>query len=349
MLVADSDLGALPVPVFAALIGIYGSHAIQRCRRDAFNARRFGQYVLRDRIGDGGMGEVYRAEHLLLKRPCALKMIRPERDADEATLARFENEVRSTARLSHFNTVDIYDYGRAADGTFYYVMELLEGLDLDDLVRRHGPLPPARAVHLLRQVCGALGEAHASGLIHRDIKPGNIFAAERGGVHDVAKLLDFGLVKRRTEKDAEQPSKPTRFSGTPLYMAPEQASNYEGADARTDLYALGAVAYFLVTGRPPFDRVGLDEILRAHAFEDAKPPSALCPDLPEDLDGVILRCLAKRPADRYPDAASLERALALCRCAGDWTECQAADWWRDVRPRPARPEADGREDSWTPP
>lgn len=238
MLVADSDLGTLPVPVFAALIGIYGSHAIQRGRRDAFNARRFGQYVLKDRIGDGGMGEVYRAEHLLLKRPCALKLIRSDRDADEATLAKFEAEVRATARLSHFNTVDVYDYGRTDDGTFYYVMELLQGLDLDDLVRRHGPLPPGRAVHLLRQVCGALGQAHASGLIHRDIKPGNIFAAERGGVHDVAKLLDFGLVKRRTEKDIEQPSKPSRFSGTPLYMAPEQASNYEGADARTDIYAV---------------------------------------------------------------------------------------------------------------
>ncbi len=349
LLAVDSEMETLPVPLIAALIGVYGSHAIQRGRRDAFNARRFGQYVLKDRIGDGGMGEVYRAEHLLLKRPCALKLIRSERDADEATLARFEAEVRATARLSHVNTVEIYDYGRADDGTFYYVMELLRGLDLDDLVRRHGPLPPGRAVHLLRQVCGALKEAHDSGLIHRDIKPGNIFAAERGGVHDVAKLLDFGLVKRRAEGEVRGASKPARFSGTPLYMAPEQASNYEGADARTDIYALGAVAHFLVTGRPPFDRVDLDEILRAHAFEDARPPSALRPELPDDLDRVILRCLAKRPADRFPDAAGLERALASCRSAGEWTEEQAAAWWKDRAPRPAAP-VDGRaEDTWSPP
>jgi serine/threonine-protein kinase len=331
---ADGAVETLPVPLLAALIGVYGSQALQRVRRDAYDARQFGQYVLKERIGDGGMGEVYRAEHLLLKRPCALKLIRPERDADESTLARFEAEVRATARLSHINTVEIYDYGRADDGTFYYVMELLQGLDLEDLVRRHGPLPPDRAIYLLRQVCGALREAHSSGLIHRDIKPGNIFAAERGGVHDVAKLLDFGLVKQRTPAEEGATSKPRRFSGTPLYMAPEQATNYEGADARTDIYALGAVAYFLVTGRPPFDRHDLSEILHAHAFEDAQPPSNVRPGLPVDLDRVILRCLAKRPRDRFPDAESMERALTSCASAGEWNEHRAAQWWHTHFDRP---------------
>ena len=332
---ADGAVDTLPVPLLAALIGVYGSHSLQRVRRDAFEARQFGQYVLKERIGDGGMGEVYRAEHLLLKRPCAIKLIRPERDADESTLARFEIEVRATARLTHLNTVEIYDYGRADDGTFYYVMELLRGLDLEDLVRRHGPLPPGRAIHLLRQACGALGEAHSTGLIHRDIKPGNIFAAERGGVHDVAKLLDFGLVKQGSRVDEERTSKPRRFSGTPLYMAPEQATNYEGADARTDIYALGAVAFFLVTGRPPFDRRELPEILHAHAFEDAEPPSSIRPGLPVDLDRVILRCLAKRPGDRFPNAESMERSLASCASAGEWTQQRAAQWWRDVLDRPS--------------
>jgi eukaryotic-like serine/threonine-protein kinase len=344
---ADRSVFTLPVPVFSTLIGIYGSHALQRVRRDAFEARQFGQYVLKEQIGTGGMGEIYRAEHLLLKRPCAIKLIRPERDADEATLNRFEIEVRATARLTHLNTVEIYDYGRATDGTFYYVMELLRGLDLEDLVRQHGPIAPERAVHLLRQVSGALREAHSTGLVHRDIKPGNIFASERGGVYDVAKLLDFGLVKQKTQDENEEGPRPRKFSGTLLYMAPEQASHYDDADPRSDIYALGAVAFFLLTGQPPFVRKENAEILRAHAFEEAQAPSLIRPEIPADLDAVVLRCLRKRPVDRFPDAASLEQALAACLCSDDWNDRRAAEWWQSLATREAATPAILTPQTWT--
>ena len=196
--------------------------------------------------------------------------------------------VRATARLSHWNTIEIYDYGRTDDGTFYYVMELLRGMSLESLVRRYGPLPPERAVHLLRQVCCALREAHATGLTHRDIKPANIFAAERGGVCDVAKLLALrpGETQANGWRDADRPvGLVQRFSA---YMAPEQATNYEGVDARSDIYAVGAVAYFLVTGQPPFQRGNIPDVLRAHALEAVTPPSQVHPGIAADLAGVIL-------------------------------------------------------------
>jgi serine/threonine-protein kinase len=181
--------------VIAVGFSIYGSHKISVLRQQAFEARRLGQYQVKHRLGRGGMGEVYLAEHVLLHRPCALKLIRPERAGDPTNLARFEREVQATAALDHPNIVEIFDYGRADDGTFYYAMEYLPGLSLQELVGRYGPLPPERAVHLLRQVCGALQEAHAAGLIHRDVKPGNVLVCKRGGRHDVAKLVDFGLVR----------------------------------------------------------------------------------------------------------------------------------------------------------
>lgn len=323
---ADKVVPTVPAPLLAAGIAVYGTHVIERIRREAFQARRFGQYVLGERIGGGGMGEVYRAEHRLLKRPCAIKLIRPGSAADERAIARFEREVRATARLSHWHTVEVYDYGRTEDGAFYYVMELLRGLSLEDLVRRHGPLPAGRVVRLLRQVCGALAEAHAAGLVHRDIKPANVFAAERGGVHDMAKLLDFGLA--RQPGDATRPGS---VSGTPLYMAPEQAADFSRADARSDLYALGAVAYFLLTGKPPFQRDTLAELFQAHATETPEAPSRVC-DVPADVEAVVFRCLAKRPEERYPDAAALEGALAGCRCADVWTDRDAAEWWRGTKP-----------------
>jgi serine/threonine-protein kinase len=201
------------------------------------------------------MGEVYLAEHVLLRRPCAVKLIRPERAGDPQALRRFEREVQATAALTHPNTVEVYDYGRADDGTFYYAMEYLRGLSLQELVARHGPLPPARAAHLLRQVCGALQEAHAGGLVHRDIKPSNVIVCQRGGVCDVAKLLDFGLVRAPClGGGAETLTQEGTIAGTPAYMSPEQAKGLEDLDARSDIYSLGALAYFLVTGRPPFVR-----------------------------------------------------------------------------------------------
>jgi serine/threonine-protein kinase len=313
--------------LIGAVVAISGAPIMGALSARACQAHYLGPYHLRERIGTGGMGEVYLAEHQLLKRPCAIKLIRPGSAADPRALARFEREVRATAQLSHWNTVEIYDYGRTADGTFYYVMEYLPGLSLADLVDRHGPLPPERVIHLLRQACEALREAHDQGLIHRDIKPANIFAAVRGGRHDVTKLLDFGLAKRKSESPAVQLSHLNAITGSPLYMSPEQAGGHR-ADHRSDLYALGAVAYYLLTGQAPFRGESALSVMIAHARDAAEPPSALRPDIPPDLERIILRCLAKDPADRYQDAASLERALAACASADLWTEERAAACWR---------------------
>jgi serine/threonine protein kinase len=219
------------------------------------------------------MGEVYLAEHQLLKRPCAVKVIRPSAAADPQALARFEREVRTTALLTHPHTVEIYDYGRTEDGTFYYVMEYLPGYSSAELVERYGPLSPARAVYLLWQVCGALAEAHAWPLVHRDLKPANIFVAERGGIYDFAKLLDFGLVSQRPDEDT-QLTQEGSVTGSPLYMSPEQALG-STPDARSDIYSLGAVAYFWLTGQPPFTGDRPMEVLVAHARDPVRPPREL--------------------------------------------------------------------------
>jgi serine/threonine-protein kinase len=263
----------------------------------------------------------------MLKRPCAVKLIRPEQAGDRQVLARFEREVQMTARLSHWNTIEIYDYGRTEEGTFFYVMEYLPGLSLEELLDRHGPLPAERVVHLLRQTCQGLREAHGIGLIHRDIKPGNIFVAQRGGLYDVAKLLDFGLVKRLTAVDSTRLTAEGSISGTPLFMSPEQARGLDDIDARSDIYSLGAVGYMLLTGRPPFDGKSPVDVIVALSHDDPVPPSKVQPQVPADLESVILRCLAKNPADRFPDAESLEQALAECGVAGQWTQSDAARWW----------------------
>ncbi len=330
LLAADRLASPLPLPLAAALVGTYGSHIIHSSRRNEFKARQFGQYRLLDQLGSGGMGVVYKAEHLLLKRDCAIKLIRSECEADARAVERFEREVRVMAQLTHWNTVEIYDYGRTDDGTFYYVMELLPGLSLDELLRQHGPLEPERVVHLLEQVCAALDEAHRIGLIHRDLKPANIFASQRGGVYDVAKLLDFGLVKEqhRPTEDS-QTSSSGGISGTPSYMAPEQALDYDQVDPRGDLYSLGAVAYHLLTGQPPFLRDSVLAILAAHAHADVAAPSQVNPRVPTDLDQVILKCLAKQPERRYQTAAELGSALRRCACSGLWTDERARQWWED--------------------
>jgi serine/threonine-protein kinase len=330
----DSLHHGAPVPLMllAALVATYGAHSLNTIRRDAFRARQLGQYRLREKLGIGGFGEIYRAEHAMLKRPCAIKLIRPGVDADAEAVGRFEREVQATARLSHWNTLEIYDYGRTDEGVFYYVMELLDGLNLDDLVRRHGPLPPGRAVYLLRQVCAALAEAHAVGLVHRDIKPANIFAARRGGVDDVAKLLDFGLVKSsRVGADAQLTQQGT-ISGTPAYMPPEQAAG-DPVDPRSDLYALGGVACFLLTGQPPFTGTNSMEVIIAHVRDPVVPLSLRKPGVPDDLEKIVMRCLEKEPEDRFADAAVLGTALAACACANDWNAERAAQWWKEVGAR----------------
>ncbi len=317
--------------IIVAIASAFGARAISRLRRQVAEARQLGQYRLRRRIGGGGMGEVFLAEHQLLKRPCALKLIRAGAAFEPKALARFEREVQLTATLSHPNTVEIFDYGRTEDGSYYYVMEYLPGLSLSELVEQYGPLPPGRAVYLLRQVCLALREAHAAGLIHRDIKPSNIFAARRGGMDDVAKLLDFGLVRAAATVGEPPLSDERQILGTPLFMSPEQAMGQQELDERSDIYSLGAVAYYLLTGQPPFDDVGAIGVMIAHARDPVVSLSQVNPAIPGDLERVVMRCLAKHPDDRFANAVSLERALGGCGCAADWDHDRAAWWWQDAR------------------
>jgi serine/threonine-protein kinase len=326
-------LTALPEMILlmgtAAVIAVYGSYKIRELQEKAHTAERIGQYRLKEVLGFGGMGAVYLAEHVLLRRPCAIKLIRPDQAGDSQALVRFEREVRAAATLTHPNTIEIYDYGNAEDGTFYYVMEYLPGMNLEDLVEQHGPLPPERAVHLLRQVCQALREAHGIGLIHRDIKPSNIFACERGKVYDVAKLLDFGLVKSfAAGDDSARLTRDGGFTGSPTFMSPEQALSRQQIDARSDIYNVGAVAYFLVTGKLPFDRDSTLKMLHAHAYEPLVASPEFRETVPTALQQVIQRCLEKEPGRRYPDVVSLEKALAACEATSPWTAERAADWWR---------------------
>ncbi len=332
--------------LIGAALATYGAHVLNGLRTELHEARKFGQYRLVRKLGEGGMGEVYLAEHELLKRPCALKLIRSGSVADPIASARFAREVHSAAQLSHPNTVAIYDYGHTEGGTFYYVMEYLPGLGLDELVGRHGPLPAGRVVHLLRQACGALAEAHGLGLIHRDLKPANLFVARRGGEADVAKILDFGLVKRTREPADSQAdglgvelTAEHSVSGTPAFMAPEQATGAGNLDARADLYALGAVAYFALTGRPPFTGANAFAVMMAHARDPVIPPSSLRPEVPADLEAVVLTCLAKAPADRFADARALAKALDACDSADDWGADHAERWWADLTHSPVAASA----------
>jgi serine/threonine-protein kinase len=326
----QSLLDTVMVMGLASAVAIFGSYKISVLHREAYEARQLGQYRLKERLGAGGMGEVYLGEHMLLRRACAIKLIRPEQAGDPTVLQRFEREVRAMANLTHWNTAEVYDYGHAEDGTFYYVMEYLPGLSLHDLVAQVGPLPPGRAVHFLRQVCAALGEAHTIGMIHRDIKPSNVIACRRGGVADVAKLLDFGLVQcmGKACSDARL-TVHGAILGSPPYMSPEQALGKDHLDSRTDIYSIGALGYYLLTGRTPFVRETAMQVLMAHVYEKVVPPSELRPDLPPDLEAVLLRCLEKDPAKRFQDVEELDEALAGCASAGQWTRQDAASWWRE--------------------
>jgi len=308
-------------------LAVVGVRTIGSLRKMAFEAAQLGQYRLKQLIGSGGMGEVYLAEHKMMKRPCALKIIRPEKAGDPRVLARFEREVRTTAKLSHWNSIDIYDYGQTDDGIFYYVMEYLPGMNLKELVETYGPLPAERVIYLLRQTCDALREAHDFGLVHRDIKPANVFAARRGGLCDVAKLLDFGLAKPLADTANSELTQEGTITGSPLYMSPEQATGDSEPDARSDIYSLGAVAYFTLTGQPPFDYEKPIKLLVALAKEDPVPLIELQPNVPEDLAAVVMRCLEKDPEDRFQTAHDLGQALDDCQAAGLWDSERAANWW----------------------
>lgn len=316
--------------IVGALCAAYGAHVIHSLRREADEARQFGQYRLGALIGSGGMGEVYRAEHQLLKRPCAIKLIRPESMQNPAMLARFEREVQTTASLTHWNTIEIYDYGRTESGVFYYVMEYLPGMSLSQMLKRTGPLPPARVVNLLKQICAALSEAHSKAFIHRDITSGNIFVTHRGGCYDVAKLLDFGLVKYVSSENEKNVTQTGTFTGTPKYMSPEQASREVRPDARSDLYSLGVVAYVMLTGKPPFDGNSMMNVLIAHARDPVPALRSVNAGIPESLEKVILRCLEKHPNDRYQSAAELSAALESCELDDSWSQNDASGWWREL-------------------
>jgi eukaryotic-like serine/threonine-protein kinase len=319
-------VGALVLGIVPILLASVGSDIIYGLRRKVSEAMQLGQYRLESKIGEGGNGVVYRAHHALLRRPTAIKLLQPDRVGAE-NLNRFEREVQHMSRLSHPNTVAVFDYGRSPDGMFYYAMEYLGGIDLEHLVERFGPQPADRVVHILLQVCGALHEAHAAKLIHRDIKPANIILCERGTVLDVAKVVDFGLVQEITRGAATASQ---IVLGTPAYIAPEAVTDPDEITHAVDLYALGAVGYFLITGKRLFEGKTAVDVCLQHVTQPARPPSELVRVAPE-LEAVVMTCLAKLPAERYPSAAALAEALEALPRAGDWSKADAAAWWDAFR------------------
>lgn len=314
---------------FAVLAAAVNSRQLYGLRARIREIGKLGQYTLETKIGEGGMGTVYRATHAMLRRPAAIKLLAKDR-ASEQDQARFEREVQLTSTLNHPNTIAIFDYGRTAEGVFYYVMEYLNGLDLDRLVKEYGPLEPARAIHILAQVCGALAEAHALQLIHRDIKPANIVLTYRVDEPDVVKVVDFGLV-RTLAADAAK-SRTDAITGTPMYLSPEAIATPDQVDARTDIYALGAVAYFLLTGRDVFKGATVVEVLSRHMLQEPQPPSIhLAKPLPSDLEQLLLQCLAKEPGARPASAVALRDALLACADASRYDRAAAAAWWSEHR------------------
>jgi serine/threonine-protein kinase len=327
---------------FAVLFAYMGSRVIYGLGREVAAARELGSYRLEERLGEGGMGEVWRARHRMLARPAAVKLIRREitgaagPSTAGSVAERFEREAQAIASLRSPHTVDVYDFGVAADGTFYYVMELLEGLDADTFVRRFGPMPADRAIHLLRQICHSLSEAHARGLVHRDIKPANVFVCRYGEEHDFVKVLDFGLVKALDDresaaaKDSTMPALTAEHTvpGTPAFMAPEQALGAADLDGRVDLYATGCVAYWLLTGTLVFKADSPLRLIMSHANETPDPPSKRSElPIPEALDRLVLSCLAKDPAARPQTARELSDALDRIEGAGAWTGQRSREWW----------------------
>ena len=323
--------------VFAAFDGSIGatwiaitmltSHTLFGLRQRVRVAMKLGQYTLTEKIGEGGMGVVYKAQHAMLRRPTAVKLL-PAGKSGTHEIARFEREVQLTSALTHPNTIQIYDYGRTPEGTFYYAMEYLDGITLESLVELDGPQPPSRIIDILLQVCGSLAEAHSIGLIHRDIKPANILLCERGKLSDVVKVLDFGLVKVVGDEGLANLSREGTIAGTPTYMSPEAITSPDRVNARSDLYALGAVAYYLATGHDVFEAKTVVEVCAAHLHSIPERPSKrLAAPLPTDFEDVILWCLSKSPEDRPQDAEQLQTRLSACEDAGHWTEEDRRRWW----------------------
>jgi serine/threonine-protein kinase len=305
------------------------SRVIFGLRRAVRQAEHLGQYTLEAKLGEGAMGVVYKARHSMLLRPTAVKLLLPDK-VGEAYLARFEREVQLTARLTHPHTVTIFDYGRTPDGTFYYAMELLDGAGLDMIVDVTGPQPPERVLYIMDQVAAALSEAHGMGIIHRDIKPGNIILTQQGGEPDVSKVVDFGLVKDMASDPDPAVSQADAVVGTPRYMSPETIVAYHQVDARSDLYSLGAVAYFLLTGEHVFDGESAAEVVTHHIQTKPVPPSKRTEaEIPGDLEGVVMACLQKEPSRRPQSANHLRARLWACASRGKWNTDLARRWWKE--------------------
>lgn len=328
------------------------SRVLYGLRRQVAEVSQLGQYLLEEKIGGGGMGEVWRGRHRLLIRPAAIKVIRPEAlgvsGDSELLLRRFEREARATAALKSPHTVQLYDFGAAEDGRLYYVMELLDGIDLDTLVRQYGPLPAERVVHILRQVCVSLQDAHGNGLVHRDIKPANVVISRAGTTFDFAKVLDFGLVKLDTARRAEDDSlarlsRDGSAAGTPAFMAPEVILGASQTDHRVDLYALGCVAYWLLTGQFVFDKGNVMEIMFHHAHTaPARPSTRVELPIPAPLEDLVMECLEKDPSNRPASAEAVIARLNGMTFASAWNDGRAAQWWAKHRPQSPeeRPLAD---------
>jgi serine/threonine-protein kinase len=325
-------------PVYlSALLAIVPATVIRGLGRQVRKARELGSYTLQERLGVGGMGEVYRGTHRLLARPAALKLITPsvlhsgKDDSERVVIERFRREAEAAANLRSPHTIELYDFGVADDGTFYYVMELLDGLDLEKIIKRFGPIPPARAIHFLRQACDSLGEAHVRGLVHRDLKPSNLFACRMGLEVDYVKVLDFGLVKNKS-KPSEEDVRLTAvgsISGTPAYMAPEMIEG-DSVGPAADVYALGCVGFWLLTGKFVFQAGNATAMLVKHLQAEPSPPSTAAEQaIPPELDRLILECLAKDPAARPANAVELGKRLDACAEASQWTEDMAQEWWAE--------------------
>ena len=333
---AGVALSLLLPPYIAAGLALVPAHAITRLGRQVSQARRLGSYRLVERLGQGGMGEVWRAEHRLLARPAAIKLIKAERLGGQAPEARirlierFEREAQATAALESPHTVELYDFGVSNDGAFYYVMELLRGIDLEALVTCFGPQPPERVAHILMQTCDSLADAHHGGLVHRDVKPANIFLTRRARAVDFVKVVDFGLVKIvRPQAQHLNLSTVGEVLGTPAYMAPEEGAGAGQVEPRSDLYSLGCVAYWLLTGRPPFDDTGYLKLALAHATSEPVAPSRVSGrPIPPGLEALVMACLAKEPCERPAGAEALAEAIERGGFAATWTQPRAEAWWR---------------------
>ncbi len=300
-------------------------------RQAVLDAKQLGQYTLENKLGSGGMGTVYRARHAMLRRPTAVKLLNVA-DMSEIAIARFEREVQLTSTLTHPNTLAIYDYGRTPEGVFYYAMEFLEGQDLDNLIKNYGPIGESRAIYLLQQLCGSLSEAHKAGLVHRDVKPANTFLTMRGGQYDFVKVLDFGLVKTSDVKEANLTSANV-ITGTPLYLSPEAIRSPDSVDSRADVYAVGAVAYYLVSGRPPFLANTVTDILMKHLNAKPESLSTLGVDVSPEFESWIQRCLSKEPFNRANNAGILLDELNAMPNTGSWGPKRAEAWWTNP-PKP---------------